>query len=1007
MNSDEYERTRRADFKAFAEVIANILESAIRADPAYRLQQIQRREKDPRSLEIKLAKLNAVESDDIESIVKDLAACRVIFYTNSDVRRFLSSDILRDNFVIDWDRTKVHHPVPGTETEGHFFMSDNVVVALNDQRSAAPEYARFRGMRCEIQVQTTLNHAWSEMEHDVYKIRPAAGFGKDLLEGIQQRFSKVMREMLIPAGYEFQKIVDDYNRLANGRELFDRGPLKILSEAPDNNQRYDLLERFKEYVLPNLDNPASAYAEIRDALIAAIKLARTTPTTPIVTPWGNLPGKTAEHIVELAADILDRIKYVATDAIESTLDALSELYLGATTDKERGLLLAGVKSLAVHNYNVWKIAGPIVQSVLVRRIQSWDKHTLEALRPVALVVLEQALRPEATGSSATYKAVTLTTAEVTPSDALTDVRTSSIALLEELFQSASNDAERLKVQQILLSATRFPHRGGAQSALRLTIFKNAIRVVQFFFNQADALTYEVSQSLEHSVLLMYRHTRRAQDAPAEEDTITKARHELGESILALRDRINSNRGFVIYKTLVGFESVFPPAWEADTFDIEGEEQYRNDRIAELIGEVNDVNAADWLTIVRRCASTRSNDLATFPHFGRFLRDLAEAKPQIVESYLGQLDDNLANFLPAMLGGLEATTHWQAARARVAAWVSDGRYLAPILWHQRFTSAVDLPLVKAALSKAMQAGDSQAIQNVAELCAARSNEFPPPEIGAIFASVVNYFAVRSDTRWVDAIWAYVPKSTLFEALSEQEIDLVFSALVSRREIDTHAEWVLMSIAKRYPKKIVDFLGKRMAKEDAQDSPDEYDAIPYSLDELKKHLADIGPYLISQTRAWHRQDAEFFEHRHGRLLSVIFSEFTPDLHTLLKAVLSEEGGKAAQFVVDVLGGYRSSVATHDLYKQIVDLTQDDDPIRVTIGNSVTSVGTVSGEFGMVAAYLRMKEEFKPWLTDERPKVRAYAQAHDLMLDRMIAAEQRRGEEDIEARKRRYGDGEASDD
>ena len=79
MNFDEYERERRSDFAAFAEAIANILEAAIKADLGYRLQQIQRREKSPSSLKGKLAKLNASESNRVEDVVKDLAACRVIF----------------------------------------------------------------------------------------------------------------------------------------------------------------------------------------------------------------------------------------------------------------------------------------------------------------------------------------------------------------------------------------------------------------------------------------------------------------------------------------------------------------------------------------------------------------------------------------------------------------------------------------------------------------------------------------------------------------------------------------------------------------------------------------------------------------------------------------------------------------------------------------------------------------------------------------------------------------
>jgi hypothetical protein len=44
---------------------------------------------------------------------------------------------------------------------------------------------------------------------------------------------------------------------------------------------------------------------------------------------------------------------------------------------------------------------------------------------------------------------------------------------------------------------------------------------------------------------------------------------------------------------------------------------------------------------------------------------------------------------------------------------------------------------------------------------------------------------------------------------------------------------------------------------------------------------------------------------------------------------------------------------------------------------------------------------WLVDIDPHVRAFAESYVRALDRQIAAEQRRSEEDIEMRKRMYDD------
>jgi ppGpp synthetase/RelA/SpoT-type nucleotidyltranferase len=1002
MNFDEYERKRRPEFAAFAEAITTILEAAIKADQVYRLQQIQHREKSPNSLTEKLAKLNASESDKVEDVVKDLAACRVIFYTNADVKRFLSSDILRSNFIIDRDRTKVHHPVPGTDSEGRFFISDNIVVKLNEQRAAAPEYARFRGMRCEIQIQTTLNHAWSEMEHDVYKIKPAAGFGKDLLQEIQKRFDKVMREMLIPAGYEFQKIVDDYNRLASGRELFDKGPLNILADCKDNNERHALLEHFKTYVLPHLDDLAGAQAEIRHALVASVQAARTTATKSIGTPWGDLPGNTAEDVLKLGAEVFDHLRYVSTEAVELTLDALAELYPGAASDKERERILKSVKTLAAHNYQVWKAGGPIVQDMLVRRIRGWDQATLDALRPVALTVLEQVMRPEATGTSATYKTMTLTTAEVVPSEALTRIRGKSLDLLEELFRSASNDTERRKVKHILLDATRFPQRGGGQSALRLTVLENSARVARFFVSMADTLSHELVQSLEQSFLWLYRHTRLPDDAPAEDAPIAAARREFIEAIFAFRDRINANRDFVVYKTLVGFESVFPPEWEGDPMDPAAEDAYRNERISELVAEIDATNEDAWLKTLQRCASTKSNDLATFPSFGRFLEELARTKPEVVETYFDRLGDDLANFLPAMLRGMEVASRWFAAKARIDQWVSKRLYLSQILWHQRFTDKVDVDLIKRALALAVEDANDRAVMNAAEICAARSDAIPHEELGAIFTSAISYFKSRDNTVWVNAIWGHIAKGSLVESLTPEQIDLVLSVLVPRRGIDHHAEYVLVPIAKRFPMKVIDFFGARFRQREEEDVVDHYEAVPYSFTSLGKHLTTTGPYLLARCETWHRENSQLFEYRGGRLISLIFPELTAQLEGLMKELLVSGREGAPRFVAELLRGYRGSPSTHELYKLIVEAVPAGDPTLATVEVALISTGVVSGEFGMRETYQRKKAEIQSWLTDTRPRVKAYAEAHDLMLDRMIAAEQRRSEEDLEARKRQYGDG-----
>jgi hypothetical protein len=111
--------------------------------------------------------------------------------------------------------------------------------------------------------------------------------------------------------------------------------------------------------------------------------------------------------------------------------------------------------------------------------------------------------------------------------------------------------------------------------------------------------------------------------------VLKARETLDASILKFRKALDANKGFAIYKTLVGFESVFPAAWDDPNFQYEQEADYREQRIGEFVEQIDKANAEEWFAIIERCAQTESNDLATFPVFGQFLQRLSRAKPKVV------------------------------------------------------------------------------------------------------------------------------------------------------------------------------------------------------------------------------------------------------------------------------------------------------------------------------------------------------------------------------------------
>ena len=151
------------------------------------------------------------------------------------------------------------------------------MLKLKSNRTALLEYREFEGLYCEVQVQTSLNRAWAEMAHDtIYKRPELQGFGTRQLELIESRLENAMRKHLLPAGYLFQRIATDVERLAEGKALFDKGALDAALTAVNNNDRRDALVQLKDNVLPHFDHLPEVFPEIRDNLKQTWLIAGTT-----------------------------------------------------------------------------------------------------------------------------------------------------------------------------------------------------------------------------------------------------------------------------------------------------------------------------------------------------------------------------------------------------------------------------------------------------------------------------------------------------------------------------------------------------------------------------------------------------------------------------------------------------------------------------------------------------------------------------------------------------------
>jgi len=999
MDLETYESTGRALYQGLAEVVANILKQALASHPELHVQQIQWRAKEVDSLRRKLDKAEAEEAADIGPFAKDLAGTRIIFYTNSDASRFLSSGVMRDNFVIDWDRTKIHHPTEADGDAVELFISNNYVVALTEARTGLPEYARYEGLWCEVQVQTALNHAWAEMAHDtIYKKPEIDGFGSELMAGIESRMASIMRKHLLPAGYEFQKVLADFERLSAGKAIFERGLVKALEECANNNERSEVLSQITNHVLPYIDDHREHVSELLAALVATVEAARNTEAQPIETPFGSYAGQDSERIAEQVASIIDTLRYVDMDHV---FRALCQLFAGADAEEEREHWVRVAKSLASHTLQVWEAAGPIVQQGLMDHIKKLTKEECEQLRPLIIPVLEEILSPEISGTTGGFDTITIHTGAVVASDALARLRGDAVEALCDYFDASADQADQRTVFNAMHQAMALPRRAAPDDALCSIVLSNAARVGNFLASRTNHIPFELLQTIESRLLWDYRHNRQA---GAEEGQIcAQGRQEFIDAIVNFRDHANANDTFTTYKLLVGFESVFAPAWDDDEFDYESVDAYRSDQIDQLITSITTENAEEWLDILERCARTKSNDLATFPSFTEFLEKLARRHPAVVLGYLPKLSNRLVGFLPSMLRGLSQTESWDAARSLLDTWRQSDRFLGQLIWSYQSVESVDFNFFSDCVERAIEAKDDDAALNAVVAIGRMTNSTNVVLRKPVFLSVIRYLSSKDMWQW-GRVWWQKDSDVLFDELSGGEVGEVLSSLVSMPVIAHEAERLLGKIARHHPQAVLDFFRDRL-KASREDKGERYDAIPYNFHALTTHLGPHADIVVASVEAWFSERPELFSYYGGRLVAQLYPDFSQLLEAELRSIIATADPERIDFVLAILNAYDGQPFIHDLCKEIAAILPPDDERLDSLDNAIESMGVTGGEFGRVEALRERRDTIAEWRDDDREPVRLYAERFVRGLNRAIAAEQRRSEESYALRRLEY-DGETSE-
>ena len=992
MTFDDYQQGGRARHLALAEAIQNILCQALDQHGLV-AHAITGRAKELASLRKKLGD-RGIPLDQPMDEIKDLAGCRVVFLTNSQVEHFNGTRTLRENFEVL--AVNDHHPVPGTDTETKLFDSTNYLVRLKPERLALAEYRQFEGLRAEIQIQTLLNHAWAEMGHDtIYKEPELTHLGAAGMKAIGERMNKVMQEHLIPAGHDFDKIAQDFRELLKADGAAEP-TLEAIERADNNNHLEDALETYTDLVLPHFDEPAEEFSKRIDVLVDAAERSRDYATIAIATQFEDHPGKASVDVARRVAQLIESYRYFEPDR---TFRALIRLYLGARENDERKLWVEAGEKLAEHNLDVWKQYGPAVQHVILDELERLDGADIEGARPLLVAMLAHLLSAELGGTTWRSDSLTIHQGAVPASEELRRLRGQAIGWLERWLDEAGSDGERLTILRALGKADAMPMRGG-DDGLMLMLIEDGARVARLILARAPRWGLELRRGREVDALHTHHRFHVLRPDLAEKPEFVAARTDLIDALLGLRDQLAADADFMRYKTLIGYDGVWPDAWDGDHFDHEALDAWRQEQYPSIIAAVTAETVPEWRARIDTYVEAVGHNGGNFKPMEDFLGLLAEQKPDVALLLLEAMSDQRAAFLAAMLTGLDRVGRVGEVVALVDGWLATGRSLRAIGGYLQLKADTDVERLRAYVAKAIERDEQVSVIDAAVIAAAWYQRTADPVlIAEVLMSAVRF---ASDHRFPDWIrdFSAPGKALIIQGLNEPQASDLLQSFIGIPKVDHRAIRLLVAVGRRHPQLVIDFFGGRLRRGRGE-AGERFEAVPYCLPSLAEVLSPHADLLLPAVRQWYEEAPRFHEYRGGRLLKHAFPEFKGAVAARLTDLAREGDEGDLKFILETLSAYEGTEQLYPILMEIVDRVEPGDRLLNKVSNVLSETGVVSGEFGFVEVHARRKELIEPYRDDSRPRVQAYARDRTRELSQQMAGEQRRAARDVAQRRRDWNE------
>ncbi len=977
-------------YRDFAAAIKNILDQLL-ADKKIKYQHITYREKDIETLAEKLdrKKSEGKEYKKLEQI-EDLAGVRIVFYLESDKKKFL--DLLYSEF-----RNVIAESEEKYKKGG--YKATHLILKLDKSRAKLTEYSRFTNLKCELQLTSSLYHAWSEVEHDItYKqLDPNSKILQELgLKELESSFEKVMDEHIRIASSQLDYLQRSYKEIVEAGDVFGSDFVEQVKNAKSNDEIFRMLEIVKKYFHKKPEETLT---------IVNTTLAKKPLPAKVIHVFSDakLYGKTHGDLELKCVELIEDLRYIKPDEVLNLAASL----MRREEDKIKNGAKEIVKKFSKYDYNVLTKTqiGYGAQRKVLDFILAWSET--DRLKNIDFVITaaQELLGSDIEGTSVSkVDTITFHSGAVDPTDFLKKLRRETVDILMGIYKYTSDTATRLRVIKTLEEASRSPSHAGYGDKVGQMILEDIQYLVGLYrkiiFDNKGGLVAELAITEEIEKRLYWQLRNKQYQTP---------------EIMALRQDILKDPLYKIFRILVGDLITYKEEEGWDTAD-----NKRAEEISKLIKVINNKTLSYWRIVLNTIANQRQwIEEWHFAEFKKFLRKLANLKPELANKLLSDaFKDNspLKFFTNNFLEGFRDANRldlWDKYVQKIIK-LKDVNLTSAVIFSLNLDQSVDL-------TTKIRDKDMVLLKNITSqtkpfnyLKKAQNQVFHFALINTLVRNylrnpvLIERLVIQEIKQKPEYLEMYLQELSFaihrgwidLTQWDKKNIGFLSRSMVNSINLEWHSQELLLAIGKIDIKLVFEVFKKRIRRDESKKIRQQkrrlgggrYDPIPYHLNPDFKEFVSSHPLYVPTMAKWVENmtwEWSIYNWNVSHFLQRMEGSFTDILMSLVQKGDEDNLMKAARSL--------HSLEHADL-KVCMEIVKRTNNRRIIsqIDSVVYSTGVVSGEYGLAQAYENKAQQLEKYAKDKNQRIKKFALRMIKNFKASALTETRRTDEEHEIRK-----------